>query len=404
MEQKLLSALCHRVHYDALASQLRPHEDFSPAGRIVFAEIERYFRADPAAQICDLGILTERTCRHVSGEAHKNLLRDFLGQLTLDISGINVLAEWNYQRQQTAKSALLQVLAAPTEVPAQIKTALDNYQASLGSGAVEEAALYTVHVPSTVAELRSKTDSRCRLPVLPAALNEKINGGALPGNVLFFFARPEVGKTAFALNLARGPARLGHKVLYLGNEDALEEMILPRAWCAFSGMPWEKAGPEMEVAAMRNGLKHITFVSLWPGTPAQIDELVTKYSPALTIVEQVGNLSMKDDNYTQQLGRIMRSLRAIAKRSRTVMACIHQAGDSAQDKLVLELGDVSWSNTDMAAQADLMVGIGMTPSYYTQHMRMLSVCKNKLSGWHGHFPVEIDEATSRYKSVKDTAS
>ena len=403
MEQKLLAALCRRVHYETLSPHIVPSEHLSPAGALIFAEIAAYFRADPAAQTCDLDILADRVCRKIDSENHRNMLRNLISDLPRDVSGINVIAEWGIQRSETSKSKLLQVLATPTAPITQIQASLADYQACLGMAGLESSEKpYDIHDVVSVETLRDKTAQRGRLPILPTALNGKIGAGALPQSTLLFFARPEVGKTAFAVNLARGVARQGKAVLYLGNEEPIVEMVMPRAWCCFSGLAWDKAGPEMESLGRKNGIENVTFVSLWPGTPAQVGELVDKYKPDLTIVEQVGNLTTKNDNRTQQLGSVMQDMRAIAKRSGTVMACFHQAGDSAQDKLVLELGDLSWSNTDMAAQADLMVGIGCNPTYLAQGLRMLSVCKNKLSGWHGHFPVEIDTKTSRYKSVGET--
>ncbi len=400
MEHKILSALCRRANYDVLRDKVNPKTDFSPTGALVYKAISEWFERDPTSQTCDPAIIADRVTRGVVGK-HKGLLAEFVGRINPDVSGINITAAWIEQKQETSREKLQAVLAAPIQVGPNIDRAIEDYMVWRKAAVLESDtnALYTIHTTPSLSELEAAVAAGNRLPVLPAELNTKIRGGALPGHVLFFFARVEVGKTSFALNLSRGVARGGKKVLYLGNEEPMVESVIPRAWSCFSGMEWGGDPAEMERVGTENGIQNIQFVSLWPGNLAQIQELVEKYKPAMTVIDQVGNLTIHDESYVMQLGILMRGLRAIAKKSGTVMACFHQAGETADNKLVLELGDVSWSKTDMAAQADLMVGIGADGLYKDRGMRMLSVVKNKLSGWHGHFPVEMDEKTCRFHSL-----
>ncbi len=402
MEQKILSALCQKAHYDFLKPHLDPKTDLSPTGGLVYKAISEWFERDPAAQTCDVELLAQRVTRGITSTKHKALLDEFVRRLDPTQSGINITAAWIEQKREVSRENLQALLAAPLPKRGEIERAVQDYMAWSQAVGLEPSAetAYTVHATPSLSELEVALAPGNRLPILPAELNTKTRGGALPGHVLFFFARVEVGKTSFALNLSRGAARAGKKVLYLGNEEQMVESIIPRAWSCFAGLPWGSPAPEMERLANESGIQRMQFVSLWPGNLDQIAELVDKYKPDLTLIDQVGNLAVRDDSYVMQLGILMRGLRTIAKKTGTIMAVFHQAGETADNKLVLELGDVSWSKTDMAAQADLMVGIGADSLYKERGLRMLSIVKNKLSGWHGHFPVEIDEKTFRFNSVQ----
>ena len=77
---------------------------------------------------------------------------------------------------------------------------------------------------------------------------------------------------------------------------------------------------------------------------------------------------------------------------------ITQAGESADMKLRLNMGDVEWSNTGIPGAADLMIGIGLDAEFEATDRRMLSVCKNKVNGAHGAFPCWIEPSKTAFLS------
>ena len=77
---------------------------------------------------------------------------------------------------------------------------------------------------------------------------------------------------------------------------------------------------------------------------------------------------------------------------------VTQAGDSASGKSILDMGDVDSSNTGIPAQADVMVGIGMSDEDEANGRRVISLPKNKPGGNHGTFPVLVDPTKSRIRS------
>jgi KaiC/GvpD/RAD55 family RecA-like ATPase len=215
------------------------------------------------------------------------------------------------------------------------------------------------------------------------------------------FARPEAGKTAFALTLATGFAKRGHKVLYVINEDPAPDIMI-RAIQMAAGRSREAltADPTgSERAALAAGVGNLYVRELAPGTLAEIDRLVRKYGPAVLVVDQLRNVhGAKTDNFTQKLDQVAQGVRALGKKYGLVTIGVTQAGDSARGKAVLDDGDIDSSNTGIPGAADVLIGIGMTEQLQQSGLRMLSLCKNKANFVHGHFQVRVDPMTGRMQS------
>jgi hypothetical protein len=100
-----------------------------------------------------------------------------------------------------------------------------------------------------------------------------------------------------------------------------------------------------------------------------------------------------------QLEAAATAIRNIGKQANVLAVSVTQAGDSASDKLILDQGDVDFSNTGIPAQADLMVGIGVDAQHEAEGIRVFNLPKNKIGGVHEHFPVRIYTQLSRVVSI-----
>lgn len=252
-----------------------------------------------------------------------------------------------------------------------------------------EDSLNTVLNPENLIKLPTRT------------INEVLEGGVVPGTHVIVAARPEAGKTAMCISVMRAMAFQGLPGIYFGNEDPILQ-IAARAQFAFSGMTKGEIKEDPVTAQRRldeSGFDLVRFISLNPGTPAQIRRYCRTYKPRWVIVDQIRNLFVRSDTRVNQLESAATEMRNIAKEFGVVMFSITQAGDSAENKLVLGMGDIDYSNTGIPAQADLMLMIGVNQELATQGMRMFSIPKNKISGKHLHFPLRLNGALSRYEDV-----
>lgn len=218
------------------------------------------------------------------------------------------------------------------------------------------------------------------------------------GQHILIFARPETGKSLFSINMVRGFLEDGYRVLYLGNEDPSTVMRTRMGSCILN-IPTEDirlaATGAFDEELTAGGADNFIFIHLEPGTFPQIRGLCRRIEPDILVVDQIRNIQTGGDGLTSGQEKAGIEMRNIAGEFDLLAISIAQAGESAQDKLVLGLSDIDSSKTGLPAQVDLMVGIGITEEYQRRSKRMISTPKNKLSGNHEFFSVTVNEATSR---------
>lgn len=113
----------------------------------------------------------------------------------------------------------------------------------------------------------------------------------------------------------------------------------------------------------------------------------------VVILDQIRNMRLKSDSRTAELEAAGIEARAIAKEMGVLVVSITQAGDSATNKVYLEMSDVDSSKTGIPASADLMIGLGSDAAMKLNGLMGISLPKNKLSGLHDHFTVTCNFST-----------
>lgn len=144
----------------------------------------------------------------------------------------------------------------------------------------------------------------------------------------------------------------------------------------------------------------LAVVELASGRISEVDGLARRWQPDVIILDQLRNLKAggAGGNRALELDEVARAARDLGKRHNAVVVSITQAGDSADEKQVLGMGDIDWSNTGIQAAADLLIGIGVTAELDRQGKRWVTLVKNKVGGKHASFPVWVDFETGRWAS------
>jgi KaiC/GvpD/RAD55 family RecA-like ATPase len=367
----------------------------------VLAHIRDYYEADGEAQRVDPDLLAASIGRKLQNPKHQEQFNRIVADLaTLDVSPATVVNDFLEVRRSAAGGRLATALAAGKSTE-DVAPLLEEYREWANRTEVDEKVA-TVSVLKSVADLvAERTRKGGLIRVAPGSLNERLGGGLLRGHHMIVFARPEVGKTMFLVNAAVSFAASGLKVLYVGNEDPQDDIIL-RCLCRMSDRTRDEVLEDpagSEALAVGSGYGNIVFADLAPGTPAEIEALVVEHKPDVIIIDQLRNLNVKEDNFVRALEKAASAVRNIGKRNNAVVISVTQAGDSASGKSVLDMGDVDNSNTGIPAQADVLLGIGMSSEDSVRGFRVLSLCKNKPGGNHDFFPVRVDPSKSWVRSA-----
>lgn len=406
MELQLMAAsLRSRENYDLIRSYIDVKlRTYSAAFQVIMAKIGDYYARDGTTTSVAPQVLIEQMRETIRNDKHVDRFSDMIAEALGETSSdANVRAVVLMAKQQEVGDALALALGRGEQgekVDALIEE-LSNLRQMTSLEELTEQGLEVYDDIDLEQLIAVEFDPDSLIKVYPLSLNDRLGGGAKRGHNLTLFARPEVGKSATCVSINSGFARQGLKSLYFINEDRPQDIIL-RHVANLSGLNKQQiaADPKRAMSLANDaGFKNLLVVSASPGTPKQIQEYIDKYEPDAVVIDQLRNLKVRSDNRVNQLELAATEIRNIAKRMNVLTIGVTQAGDSADGKAVLEMGDVDFSNTGIPAQADVMIGIGMNAELEAEERRVISLPKNKLSGDHSSFPVNINRMLSRITSV-----
>lgn len=387
----LAAAIKDRAAFDELLVASIDN-DLTDLGKIVWKEIKEYYGSDPTAGCVMEDVLYSALGRKY--EKHIDKIQDFLSSAPA-VSAANVVKEVFELKLEAVRHKMSQALVAGKD-DEYLKLREDYDKLKRGEMEVEGTASEVV-VSKSLDSILATHSSENKIKLLPRALNDMTDGGAIKGNHIVVYAPTEMGKSLFCLNMAFGFLKQGYKVMYGCNEDPQDTMLL-RLFYRLANMT--KAEIQLnpgkaEKQAVENGYNNLVYVDLQPGTEMEIRKLVDDYQPDILMVDQIRNLDMKEANKVISLEKAAVMMRNIGKSTPLLAVSITQAADSATGKIILDRGDIDFSNIGIPGTADLMVGIGADGEMEMRGQRCINLPKNKLSGEHQPIRVMFDNKLTK---------
>lgn len=370
-ENKLISCfLRSREAYEKILPLLPKQQIFSSLGEHILSEVKSFYDTDSAATHVDLDLIKQKL---IAENPKKDfLIEEYFANIPTDVSVNNVLKLYEDVYKDSLRSDLILCLNSKDDARA------DELIKQLQSFSVEEDS-EGIYNATPIEELNKHFTGTNLIPIYPTALNTVLGGGVPRQSQICIVARPDVGKSTVAINMAVGAAEKGFRVLYVGNEDPAPKMVM-RILSRFLRKPEHefRNQPDTDKIALDRGYGNIFFKEMHPGNYAELRSWIVKLNPDVVVIDQIRNMNFKADSMTINLEQGVIATRNLAKEFNLVMVVITQAGDSATNKVVLDMNDVEWSNTGVSAQADLMIGVGQNPNLKEQGIVILSFPKNKL--------------------------
>lgn len=406
MEKPLLAAsLRSRQDFELIKSYINVRAStYGKPFQILMNRIGEYYTRDEQAQAVDHHVLLEQIAATIRNEKHVARFVELVAEsLAMDSSDANVRAIVLLAKQQEVGDKLAQALAMDSTQAKvdDLIAELTHLRSLTNLDELNEVGI-EVFKGIDLAELVSREfNPEGLIKIYPSSLNERLDGGMREGHHGVVFAPVEVGKSCTCINISAGWCRQGIDNIYFINEDRAADIIM-REISNLSGMNKYEimADPaKAERLANDNGFQHLTVISCSPGSPEQIEQAIEEYKPRAIVVDQLRNLKVKAESRVNQLEAAATAVRNLSKKYGVLTMSVTQAADSARDKLILDTGDVDFSNVGIPAQADVMIGIGMDAQFEAEGLRNISLPKNKISGRHDNFPVRIIPQLSRIVSV-----
>lgn len=394
--QRVLGALLNsRSAYDTFV-RVGDKSDFGGVASLVCDAIRQYYELDPAAQRVDRAIISERVCGSLNNPKHEDAYRSYLRDIPEDVSGPNVEFDLREVHKRSVGERLAVALTNGSPQEEKEKLAQEYQEACRSTGSVELDAEHGFLIGSKAFSDSYAQTTASPIKLWPKQLNDHIDGGAGAGNLIVVFAQPNTGKTLFGINLCCSFVRQGKRVLYLGNEEPVGRVRYRFMACLLraSVAALRKDTARAEELTAKRGGDNIAFVDIDAGCDAkQIERLVRAWRADCVIIDQMHKLRVAADSSVNMLEAQAAAGRDLAKRLGILVIVNTQAGMSASGKTVLNMTDVEGSKTGVAANADLMLGIGKTPDLWDNGMLELAICKNKLGSSHDHFSINVNKVT-----------
>lgn len=404
-DAKIIAACMQsRKAYERVAPHIGD-KDLSPQGNFWWKRVADWYARDRDATRVDRDILGAEGARDLALAKHKETLTGYFREVPEVPSAYNVAHEVLALKRRNKELEYAAAIAGADDIGKRIKLHKELGELMAASDLAEAKPVTLCNDNEQMFELLKPGN---RIFLAPAKLSDRCNGGAIPGDQIVVFGRPESGKTLFTLNLAAGCLRRENKVLYFGNEENVYK-TRQRIVSNLSGMTSAHVLKEPDMAisrAMNKGLGLLIAAHGEPGNIAQLEDIIGEHRPSVFIIDQIRNLehsdSGKDGSLTRKLEGLAIEARNLAARYEAVAVSVTQAGDKTEKHgqeppIWLSMSDVDSSRTGLPAQADLIVGVGVSHDLADKGQRAISIPKNKLGMTHEGFLVDVDLHRSMIK-------
>lgn len=247
----------------------------------------------------------------------------------------------------------------------------------------EEIGQVLAKTINRIDELRTKTEDISGVPSGFPTL-DRITYGWQPTDLIILAARPSVGKTAFALNLARNAALHPTKPIPVGffSLEMSAPQLVQRILSAESEIKMEKISrgklEDYEYQQLHaKGLKKLERAPLYIDDTAALNifefrakarRLVNKHKVGIIIIDYLQLMSGSGDrnnNREQEISNISRSLKALAKELNIPIVALSQlsrAVETRKESKMPQLSDLRESGA-IEQDADMVMFI-YRPEYY----------------------------------------
>lgn len=407
-ELGILSAVVYdRTAFEAVREHVEP-EALSAHGQVIWKEVARWYDKDPAATQVDPDALRARLIR--AHPKHEQIWAEWVRELRPEVGSLNIAREVLEVKRKSVGDTLALALTTGAE-PGALEKMIEDYQAVNSAASLLDAGGATVFSTPLDDLITATENQEERVRLLPAALNRHLRGGLLPGHCVVVFGRVNVGKSAFAINATAGFLRQGLKVLYVENEDLMEDTAL-RVGCRLLGCDrdWAAQNPRrFKEVAIERGYDRFILPDPAPTTVADVDRLLLQFAPDVCVVNQARNMVPDGDrNPVMAMDQIAKGLRNLGKKRRIIMLLVTAAREMSTDwkgepreSHILEMHECYSSRTGFPAAADLMIGFGASTSLAERQMACLNIAKNKLSGSKGQIYVSVDFSRGLIKEANE---
>jgi len=258
----------------------------------------------------------------------------------------------------------------------------------------------------TIETLMAKAELEARWTFNIPSVTRKVEGVS-GGQLIEVGARPNTGTTSFHASLIAAPGGFAHqgaKCIILCNEEPTHR-VGARYLTAAAGMTAREVRDNMSKAQAlyQPVMNNIKIKEAGGRDMAWVESVCKSYKPDVLVLDMGDKFGVQGSFARQDeaLKACAIYARQIAKTYDCAVFYMSQLSAEAEGRAQLNQSMMEGSRTGKAAEADLMILIGKSPTVEGQEedspLRHINIVKNKLNGWHGMVNCELNYQTARYE-------
>ena len=258
----------------------------------------------------------------------------------------------------------------------------------------------------SIETLMAKAELEARWTFNIPSVTRKVEGVSA-GQLIEVGARPNTGKTSFHARRRAAPGGFAHqgaKCIVLCNEEPTHR-VGARYLTAAAGMSAREVRDNMSKAKAlyQPVMNNIKIKEAGGRDMAWVESVCKSYKPDILVLDMGDKFGVQGSFARQDeaLKACAIYARQIAKTYECAVFYMSQLSADAEGRAQLNQSMMEGSRTGKAAEADLMILIGKSPTVEGQEedspLRHINIVKNKLNGWHGMVNCELDYLTARYE-------
>lgn len=316
-----------------------PDQAFSsPALQEVFRTMRRQYEGRGGFDALTVSVEARRNCPEVTDELLAQMMDITPTTANLDAYIAAVKEEFLARSLREIGAGLMEAEQAPLEALGRVQDALQRLTEENTRGDTDTLTDALVRLGNRVAE-----QVNGKAPCVPSGLmsfDKLLGGGFINGGLHVIGARPAVGKSAVALQLALNAARNGVKVLYcsleMSAEDCSARLVgnlggVSSSWLMFGGKLTDREYEQYAQGTNDLSVLPIVFNRRSGMNVRQVEALAYREKPGLLILDHLGLLEPPETRLSlyEATTRNSRALKLLAMRLNIPVLCLCQLNRAA---------------------------------------------------------------------------
>lgn len=316
-----------------------PDQAFSsPALREVFRTMRRQYEGRGGFDALTVSVEARRNCPEVTDELLAQMMDITPTTANLDAYIAAVKEEFLARSLREIGAGLMEAEQAPLEALGRVQDALQRLTEENTRGDTDTLTDALVRLGNRVAE-----QVNGKAPCVPSGLmsfDKLLGGGFINGGLHVIGARPAVGKSAVALQLALNAARNGVKVLYcsleMSAEDCSARLVGNLGGVSSSRLMFGGKLTDREYEQYAQGTNDLSVLPIVFNRRSgmnvrQVEALAYREKPGLLILDHLGLLEPPETRLSlyEATTRNSRALKLLAMRLNIPVLCLCQLNRAA---------------------------------------------------------------------------